>query len=59
MMMSAKELQYVQDSLSHEMFLIKQCRETAEKLHNTELANMVRQMEQKHTAMFNRLYGLI
>lgn len=59
MMMSAKELQYVQDSLSHEMFLIKQCRESAAKLHDSSLADMVRQMEQKHTAMFNRLYNLI
>ena len=58
-MMSAKELQYVQDSLSHEMFLIKQCRQTAEKLHDDQLIQLVRQMEQKHTAAFNRLYGLI
>ncbi len=57
--MTSKELLYVEDSLAHEKFFVEQCREIAGKLHDTALSDYVRQMEQKHTAIFNSLYNLI
>ena len=57
--MSPKELLYVEDSLSHEKFFVQQCREMAAKLHDTELVNLVRQLEQKHTQIFNNMVKLL
>ncbi len=57
--MSPKELQYVEDALGHEQFLLNQCRQSASALTDPELKNVVNQLVQKHQELFDRFFRLV
>ncbi len=57
--MSPKELLYLEDALGHEQFLKTQCQQAAQALQNPQLKQCVAQLEQKHTQLFQKLYGLM
>ena len=57
--MSPKELQYIDDALGHEQFLLSQCRQAVGMLQDQDLKNCVNQMLNKHQELFNRFYGLV
>lgn len=57
--MSPKELNYVEDALSHEQFLKTQCQEAIQNLQDPTLKNQVQQMTQKHQQIFDNFYNLV
>ena len=57
--MSPKELQYIEDALGHEQFLVKQCQQAVGSLTDPELKNCVNQLLTKHRELFNRFYQLV
>ena len=57
--MSPKELQYIEDALGHEQFLLNQCREAAQQLTDPELKNCARQMLNKHQEIFDSFFQLV
>ena len=57
--MTPKELLYIEDALGHEKFFLSQCKETANQLQDAELKACVNQMEQKHTQIYQNLFGLL
>jgi len=57
--MSPKELQYIEDALGHEQFLLSQCRQAVSGLSDPELKNTVSQLASKHQELFNRFYSLV
>ena len=44
--MSPKELNYIEDALGHEQFLMNQCQEAIQNLQDPALKNQAQQMEQ-------------
>lgn len=58
-MMSPKELLYIEDALSHEQFLIKQCREAVSALQDPALKSCVQRMQSAHQDLFNQFYQLV
>lgn len=57
--MSPKELQYVDDALSHEQFLKCQCENTAQRLSNADLKNFVTQLANDHQELFGKLFSTL
>ena len=57
--MSPKELQYIEDALGHEKFLTGQCQQAMSQLSDPELKNTVNQMLIKHQELFDRFYQLV
>lgn len=57
--MSPKELQYVDDALSHEQFLKCQCETTAQKLSSAELKNFVSLLATQHQEIFGKLFSTL
>lgn len=57
--MSPKELNYVEDALSHEKFLKTQCQDAIQNLQDPALKNQVQQMTQKHQQIFDNFYNLV
>ena len=57
--MSPKELQYVEDALSHEQFMQTQCQQAAQALTDPELKTYVQQLQNKHRQLFTQLYQLV
>ena len=57
--MSPKELNYIEDALGHEQFLMNQCQEAIQNLQDPALKNEVQQMEQKHQQIFDSFYNLV
>lgn len=57
--MSPKELNYIEDALSHEQFLQTQCQEAIQNLQDPELKNCVQQLANKHQQIFSNLYQLV
>ena len=57
--MSPKELLYVEDALGHEKFLRSQCQQAVNNLTDPDLKNLVQQMTQKHQELFTRFYQLV
>lgn len=57
--MSPKELNYVEDALSHEQFLKTQCQDAIQNLQDPTLKNQVQQMTQKHQQIFDNFYNLV
>ena len=57
--MSPKELNYIEDALCHEQFLMNQCQEAIQNLQDPALKNQVQQMEQKHQQIFDSFYNLV
>lgn len=57
--MSPKELLYIDDALGHEQFLIAQCQEAEAALSDPQLKQRVRQLQNSHQQLFNRLMALV
>ena len=57
--MSPKELLYLDDALGHEQFLIAQCGEAESSLNDPQLKQCVRQLQNAHQQIFNRLMALV
>ncbi len=57
--MTAKELEYVVDSMSNEDLLMKQCTVTAAGTSQTALQNLCTQMVKTHQEHYNRLLQCI
>lgn len=57
--MTSKELNYVEDALSHERYFQTKCQEASGQLQDIELKNYVKQLEQKHQQLFQSFYGLL
>lgn len=55
--MSPKELQYVDDALSHEQFLKSQCENTAQRLSDANLKSFVNQLATEHQEIFGKLFS--
>lgn len=50
-----KELHYIKDYLSWELLAMKKCNDTANQIQDTQLAQMVRQIGQKHQDHYNTI----
>lgn len=57
--MSPKELLYIEDALGHEKQAKSTCANSAAHLQDAELKNFVSQLSERHTACFDRFYGLL
>lgn len=57
--MSPKELLYIEDALGHEKQIKMTCQDSMNKLKDKELSNFVNSIAEKHTACFNKFYGLV
>ena len=57
--MTSKELLYITDGLGHEKFMETLCKETASKLQDSELKNLITQYEAKHKELFGKLFSLL
>ena len=57
--MCPKELNYIEDALGHEQFLMTQCQEAIQNLQDPVLKNQAQQMEQKHQQIFDSFYNLV
>ena len=57
--MSPKELLYIEDALGHEKQIKATCQDSAAKLEDQALAGFVKSVAERHTACFNKFYGLI
>lgn len=50
-----KELHYLKDYLSWELLAMKKCSDTASQVQDPEMAQMVRQIGQKHQEHYNTI----
>ena len=57
--MSPKELLYIEDALGHEKQIKATCQDSANQLEDKALADFVSSVAQRHTACFNKFYGLV
>ena len=59
MIMSPKELLYIEDALGHTQFLTTQCREAIDRLSDPALRRQVQNLADSNQAMFKRFYNLV
>ena len=57
--MSPKELQYIEDALSHAQFLESQCTQAASQVTDPKLKNTLTQMADKHRRTYTSFYTLM
>lgn len=57
--MSPKELLYIEDALGHEKQIKATCQDSANQLEDKALASFVQSVAERHTACFNKFYGLV
>lgn len=57
--MTSKELLYVEDALGHEEFMKICSKKASSQLQDQNLANYVKELEQKHTELFNKFLNLL
>ena len=57
--MTPKELLYIEDALSHEKFLKQKCMGLSNQLQDAQLASCIKELEKKHTDLFNQFYSLV
>ena len=57
--MTGKELLYVEDALGHEQFLKNCACKTKDQLQDAELKNYMKELETKHSNLFNKLKNLL
>ena len=57
--MSPKELLYIEDALGHEKQIKATCQNSANQLEDKALASFVTSVAERHTACFNKFYGLV
>jgi hypothetical protein len=57
--LTGKELLYVEDALGHEEFLKSCACKTSSQLQDEELKNFMKELETKHTNLFNKFLNLL
>lgn len=57
--MTSKELLYVEDALGHENFMKSCSKKTSKKLVDPELSAYIKELEQKHSDLFNKFLNLL
>ena len=57
--MTNKELLYVEDALGHENFMKSCSQKTSQKLTDPILSDYMKELEQKHTQLFNKFLNLL
>lgn len=57
--MSPKELMYIEDALGHEQFLQAQCSQAEQSLTDPRLKELASQLCQQHKQIFGKLFQLI
>ena len=57
--MTQKELLYVEDALGHETFMKSCSIKTSNKLTDPTLSEYMKELEQKHTDIFNKFFNLL
>ena len=57
--MTTKELLYVDDALSHAMFLVTQCQNAASTLKDASLKLQAQQMADRHRQVYQKFYNLV
>lgn len=57
--MTNKELLYIEDALGHECFMKSCSSKTSTKLQDANLSNYMKELEQKHTELFNKFLNLL
>jgi hypothetical protein len=58
-LMTSKELLYVEDALGHEEFMKKCSKTTSSKLKDVALANYVAELEKEHCDLYNKFLNLL
>ena len=59
MMMTPKEVLYVEDALSHCQFLMRQTQNAANMLQDSSLKRQAQQLVDKNRQMFQQFYSLV
>ena len=57
--MTTKELLYVDDALSHAMFLATQCQNAASSLQDPSLKLQAQQLAERHRQVYQKFYNLV
>ena len=57
--LTSKELLYVEDALGHENFMKSCSTKTANQLSDATLSDYMKELEQKHTELFNKFLNLL
>ena len=57
--MSPKELLYIEDALGHEKQIKATCKNSVNMLEDKDLTSFINGIAEKHTACFNKFYGLV
>lgn len=57
--MTGKELLYVEDALGHEKFMKSCSLKASSKLQDATLSNYMKELEQKHTEIYNKFLNLL
>ena len=57
--MTSKELLYVEDALSHEQFMQKCSKNASSQLQDQTLSDYLKELETKHTELFNKFLNLL
>lgn len=57
--MTSKELLYVEDALGHEKFMKSCCTKTSNQLTDANLSNYMKELETKHTEIYNKFLNLL
>ncbi len=57
--MTNKELLYIEDALGHENFMKSCSLKTSNQLTDATLSNYMKELEQKHTEIFNKFLNLL
>jgi hypothetical protein len=57
--LTGKELLYVEDALGHEEFLKSCACKTSDQLQDAELKKFMKELETKHSNLFNKFLNLL
>ena len=57
--MTSKELLYVEDALGHEQFLKSSACKSSNQLQDAELKQYMKELESKHSELYNKILNLL
>ena len=57
--MTSKELLYIEDALGHENFMKTCSTKTSSQLQDATLSDYIKELEDKHTQLFNKFLNLL
>ncbi|MCC8022454.1 MAG: hypothetical protein LIO46_01520 [Clostridiales bacterium] len=57
--MSPKELLYIEDALGHEQAMQTICQDSAQRIQDPELKQLVNQLCTQHQQIFSQFYNLV